>query len=259
MFIHNASSGGSAGPKRVKVFGERCSGTNYASNLLYRNLTGVKVKLHANAFRQWKHGFVRNPPFDSDILVVFVVRNPVSWLKSFHRTPWHAPRQYWGEPFPDFLRREWESRQYGGGHDDRERMDERHPDTGARFRNVLELRSEKLRDYRAKFGRFRYAAFARYEDVREAPEAFIDAIGDGFGLSRAGTFDPVESYKGKEGGRAYKPKTYAEISDEDEAFIRAELDPGLERWAGYDISRIGSDADLRIAGFGASRAAAQRA
>lgn len=247
MFIRNSATlADPRRPKAIKVVGERCSGTNYTSNLLHRNLTGIKVKLHANAFQQWKHGFIKNPPLESDIMMVFLVRNAVSWLKSFHRTPWHAPREYWGEPFAEFLRREWESRQYGGGHDDRERMEERHPETGERFRNVLELRCLKLADHKDKFARYRYAAIARYEDVRERPEDFLDTICAGFDLERTPEFDPVTSYKGKPGARDYKPKDYAEPSEADLAFIRAELDTELEAWFGYDITRIGTGRDLRI-------------
>ncbi len=127
--------------KRIKIFGERNTNTNYMSklialNLKIREISGVvprtilaaqkilpgRERLRDIYFHYtykhnlgWKHACVKPEQIKgstvdrkNDICFLTITKNPYSWLLSLHRNPYH---QYYGEKpgFEDFLRTPWKT------------------------------------------------------------------------------------------------------------------------------------------------------
>ncbi|MEM9851940.1 MAG: hypothetical protein AAF761_08065, partial [Pseudomonadota bacterium] len=86
---------------RRKVWGERCSGTNFASALLARHFPQLVRK---GGQIEWKHGLARPGWSGSSRLNLFIVRDPFTWSQSFHRNPWHLPVRLRDRDFSAFVR-----------------------------------------------------------------------------------------------------------------------------------------------------------
>ena len=72
----------------------------------------------------------------------------------------------------------------------------------------------------------------RYEDVRDNPAAFIEAIRTKFGIKTSKVFNPVDTVRGK-GRVPYVRKTYPALSVEDTGFVVDNVDIDLESRLGY--------------------------
>jgi len=89
---------------RYQVLGERSSGTNYLDTLLGNNLA-----IKPRAQFQWKHGYPITHFIPRTHLTIVSFRDPLDWLRSMHKKPWHAPQDMWQMPFSAFLRSPWRS------------------------------------------------------------------------------------------------------------------------------------------------------
>lgn len=73
--------------KKITIYGERCSGTNYLEQLLITNFNVEIVWDYG-----WKHFFGFNDLSNSDnVLFIGIIRNLPDWINSFYRTPHHLP------------------------------------------------------------------------------------------------------------------------------------------------------------------------
>jgi hypothetical protein len=73
--------------KKVTIYGDICSGTNYLEELLVKNFDVKIVWTYG-----WKHFFGFNNLSNSDdVLFIGIVRNIVDWVNSVHRKKWHLP------------------------------------------------------------------------------------------------------------------------------------------------------------------------
>ncbi len=76
--------------KKIKVFGERNSGTIYLEKLLRKNF---KVQVLDYYTLGWKHRLAPSETEissqDSSIIYLILVKNPYSWLRSMYRKPYH--------------------------------------------------------------------------------------------------------------------------------------------------------------------------
>lgn len=92
--------------KRVQLYGERCSGTKWATKLITHNFnitTGPYLDPYG-----WKHWFIKDTTFDkikndNKTLFVVIFRNPYQWMKSLHKTPHHL-KSIKGKPFIEFIK-----------------------------------------------------------------------------------------------------------------------------------------------------------
>jgi len=77
--------------KKVQIYGERCSGTNYLEQLLLLNFD-VEFFEVDNQRYGWKHFFGFNKFTESDdVLFIGIIRNLEDWINSLYRTPYHLP------------------------------------------------------------------------------------------------------------------------------------------------------------------------
>lgn len=232
--------------EKFKIYGERCSGTNFIETLLKQNLPDLRKGQRYN----WeKHNFV-NPPFAlDDTLAVVVVRDVFDWLKSLHRSPHQVGYWYQKTDFSGFLRHEW-SGVFNGFLIPNQRqlpvrfkelMYERHPVTGAPIENVVALRNLKIQSQLKVRNLYKNWVIYRFEDARADPQGMVATLADHFGLTPAPEFKPVErdmsnfalpgdvDMKGRE-------RAYAEFTEDDRAFVMAGLDHDQERLIGYDYA-----------------------
>ncbi|QXT40232.1 hypothetical protein [Gymnodinialimonas ceratoperidinii] len=228
-----------------QVFGERNSGTNFVEQLVERNFDLERVQLYG-----WKHGFPVSMGYHRRSLILFVYRDPIDWTVSMFNTP-HAPHpDVKLDSFSEFIRSEWaifnrrNSRRVWrqrwnatsrGELDFMENTFDRHPETGKRFRNVMEMRRSKLVAGLSFRNRICNLIIASYEDIRTNKEPFLDYLSAQFDIPRSDTFDPIED-KVSPDVRAKKTFKRADISPEDFAYLAAELDADVEAQLGYAIT-----------------------
>ena len=73
--------------KKVTIYGERCSGTNYLEELLLLNFDVEIVWDYG-----WKHFFgFDNLSGSDDVLFIGIIRNLDDWINSLYRVPHHLP------------------------------------------------------------------------------------------------------------------------------------------------------------------------
>jgi hypothetical protein len=127
--------------KKVTIYGERCSGTNYLEELLLLNFDVEIVWDYG-----WKHFFGFNDLTNSDdILFIGIIRNLEDWINSLYREKHHLPTHL-TENIDTFLTNTFYS--IGDGPikyqiTGDELMTDRNIDTGERYKNIYELRLVK--------------------------------------------------------------------------------------------------------------------
>jgi hypothetical protein len=226
--------------RRIQIYGERCSGTNYLESLISNGLDAVQIQWDFG----WKHFFPNvNVENQTDCLFVVVYRNPFDWLRSLHRNPWHAAPGLREISFSDFIRKQWwciwdedagkspEDPLYGT-----EMLFERCPETHQRFTNVIQMRSAKIRGWEVLRGRTKHSIYIKYEDLCASPEGFIRTISERFQLVRSPSFNDVQGYKGSSWD--FIRAAYASIGKEDLDYIVDQLDVKLEESIGYDVKAL---------------------
>jgi hypothetical protein len=73
--------------KKITIYGERCSGTNYLEELLLLNFEVEIIWDYG-----WKHFFGFNDLNNSDdVLFIGIIRNIYDWINSFFREKHHLP------------------------------------------------------------------------------------------------------------------------------------------------------------------------
>ena len=228
---------GSAPVSHFQVFGERRSGTNFAEQLFERNLTAKRVDSYG-----WKHGVPAMPFIQHDGLIVVVIREAFDWLGSLHNRPFAA--SHGDLEFSEFLRREWYEKYRPGhfGHKDRfgkiakgpevANQVDRHPITGKRFRNVLELRTVKAQAFLGFVNRECNAVVLRYSDLSKRPGEVVTAVAETFGMAlKTPEVKPVERVGPK--GFSEKRLRKEDLSAEDIAFVQENLDRDFELEMGF--------------------------
>ena len=120
--------------KKVTIYGERCSGTNYLEELLLLNFDVEIVWDYG-----WKHFFGFNDLTNSDdTLFIGIIRNLEDWINSLYREKHHLPIHL-TENIDTFLTNTF----YSICDEGNEIMSDRNIDTGERYKNIYELRLVK--------------------------------------------------------------------------------------------------------------------
>lgn len=220
-----------------QVFGERRTGTNYVARLMSDNLDITETTKYG-----WKHTYPTMPCIARSALIVVVVRAPLAWLSSLHNRPFAKSHE--GLAFPEFLRSEWYDQYrakdfgharwgYGGMPRDRAIANQldRHPITGARFANPLEMRTIKNQCFLGLMSRESNCVVVDYDVANDTPVEMVREIADAFDIAvRADV--AVPGHVGAKGHQ--KPRVTAkDMSADDLVFIRDNLDLTLEARLGY--------------------------
>lgn len=236
-------------PQSIYVFGERNSGTNYVHHLIMRNCVVASTSSRPYAAENeakfgWKHGFPNMFAAPDNVLAIAIYREPIAWLQSLCRAPWHTAYHLRDLPFSDFIRQEWQGviddERFGFGPTDsvwgKELMSDRDPLTGLRFANAMRLRNAKNRGFATLDNFFGNVLRLRYEEVVAKPEVFLNALCKNYGFLRRRAFDPIEHDRATPGRGVFVAKPMLPVSAADQAFIKGELDWSIEKTLGYGPS-----------------------
>lgn len=227
--------------RNFQVFGERSSGTNFVSHIIDKHLDVARCKSYG-----WKHGFPSMSAISPRSLIVVLFREAEPWVRSMYNKPWHTTAQMRGLGFSDFIRAEWQTVIRGGINSKDQPVEtkfwkplqlDRDPLTGRPFANIMQLRNAKNRGFLSFAYRDCNAVLARYESVRDNPDAFLQEISDTFRIGRKSEYVPFQDVTG--GGRwarRRKVKAPAQLSDDDRHFVLSELDLETEALIGYDYT-----------------------
>ena len=120
--------------KKVTIYGERCSGTNYLEQLLINNFNVI-----INCDYGHKHFFGFNDLSNSnDTLFIGIIRHPYDWINSLYRERHHLPKHF--ENIETFLNDEIYSLD-----NNNEIMNDINIYTKERYKNIFELRTTKIK------------------------------------------------------------------------------------------------------------------
>lgn len=121
--------------KKITIYGERCSGTNYLEQLILKNFN-IQITWDYG----WKHffGFYNflNIQEEDDTLFIGIVRNPFRWIDSFFEEQHHINPRF--DNIYNFLISEVKSTD-----EEKEIMEDRNYINKQRYKNLFELRFYK--------------------------------------------------------------------------------------------------------------------
>lgn len=239
--------------KKVKVFGERNTGTNYLTMLLMKNLDIVLMRgtvtndlpnrrseqaknlfFKETAFQNlgWKHGKVNLSLVETHrdlhlITFVTLTKNPYSFLLSLYKKPYHnqaTPAQ----SFTTFLNSSWTTQ-------DRENV------SIDNIKSPIDLWNIKNKSYKQLIERYPQQTInVRYEDLLRDPQLTLAQISNKARSPLKSTFENIEKSTKKENSTFQDYQTYY-LQEEWKAELRAEhidlinnsLDAELMEFFGY--------------------------
>ncbi|MEM6624982.1 MAG: hypothetical protein AAF674_22405 [Pseudomonadota bacterium] len=169
-------------------------------------------------------------------------------MQSVFRSPWEVSRSLLDNGFAHFLRAPWQPAWVKDCPDGRVEEEpipaDMHPETGAPFGNICQMRNAKIAHYETLANLPCQVIFVRYEMINRDPKAVLGALAQAFDLSPPLHLREVVSYKGDRKAR-YRPKPQAPFSIEDLSFVWTTLDIEQEDRIGYQIERIDARDGLR--------------
>jgi len=250
-FDHGLNHTSGSKIQRLKICGERCSGTNFIQYLLLWNFSELEnvpaLEFGHKHFLWWfgtpldhyqlarlrYHEDAVDLQGSGDCLFVVVVRDPYDWLRSFYEMPWYVHKSL-RRSFKTFVTSEWKLGdrflKYDGIFSE---IDHFNPWTRCPFKNVLDLRKYKMINYFAMSTMVDHYLIVRYEDVRDDPKGFVQYVADHYGLIINESYTPVTTHKGT--SRPYVPKKYFPIESRILGFINSEIDWDVEANIGYHL------------------------
>ncbi|WFE76671.1 hypothetical protein [Roseinatronobacter sp. S2] len=255
--------------RRIKIYGERNTGTNFVEDLLAANLPlticagnlpspirkmyklAYKVLPYDIAYRLveddrdrryaqrfaaelgWKHARIPNGPegqaYPDDVGFIALMKDPYAWLLSLHKRPYQSKLN-------NHLHRISFSeflrapwRTVGREHGP------------AEYPNPVELWNDKVSSY-AQLAEHGPAMLVRYEEVIEDINGFVHRVAESFG-SELPTQVSVPTKSTKNDGRStadivafYKDRSWvSKLCATDIEFINSQLDHDLARRCGYQV------------------------
>jgi hypothetical protein len=243
--------------RKVKILGERNTGTRYLEQLVACNLSvellrggvpwpilrvfgpneAVRDLYFRLTYRRnlgWKHAMApsaaRLQALDrAEVVFLTLTKNPYAWLLSLYRRPYHQPQM--PETLAAFVRSPWHTVAREGHRE--------------AFRSPVVLWNEKNRGYLA-LGSGVCVRNLRYEDLVRDPETVVSEIAAQFALPRrqpqfvnVTNSTKQEAQKSFDDYQAYylEERWRDKLDPEVVALINADLDEELMRRFGYEVLR----------------------
>jgi hypothetical protein len=188
--------------KRIKVFGERNSGTNFLAKLIKQNIRDIKQDSgYYLGGTGWKHGFPRIKYFKNidEVLFIFIIRDLDSWLLSMYNNPYSykSPNK-----IEDFVSGNLIIDENRKGHDVHIYKGER--------QNVIDLRYAKIRRYKAFFDLVPNALFINLKDLQENNDKFLNFLNTTYSLKTAEIPVKIEKHT-KDGNLSNCNRNYSTV------------------------------------------------
>jgi len=204
--------------RRVVLYGERCSGTNYLEQLLLANFDVEIVSGYGH-----KHFFgFHNLENSDDVLFIGIVRNLHDWIGSLYHHRHHLPPDLCRDA-TTFLSHEF----YSVDEEGREIMTDRNLETGGRYRNIFEMRHVKNRFLVESMpGLVRHYRLITYEDLLRDLRGIMSSLSSLL-RTRPGIEFPVNiPYYKDQKDTPFHKKTYHDFDPRD---IHRRADPRYEK------------------------------
>jgi len=154
--------------EKIKLFGERNSGTRYTIGLLERHFEGNVCE--GGDKSGWKHGlpFVKDGDDSSRMLYIFVIRDVNPWIKSMIHNPYH----FWYKNMDDFL--------FGNM---RLKLHE-YPDSNIEEEdgNIFDIRYKKIKAYKKFYNEVENCIIVNLDTVQKYPKEFLEMISINYGM-----------------------------------------------------------------------------
>jgi hypothetical protein len=233
--------------EEIVLFGERSSGTNVTRRVI-RQVFGLRVSKEYG----WKHGAPAFLAGGARTLFVVSLRDPFDWCVSMYAKPYHAGADMRSYDFDTFIRAPWMSvmdapRQHGLKRNlylDQVLQPDRHVIEGRPYRNLMEMRTVKMRCWLGLLQRGVNVAILRHERLQADPEACLAALSKSFGLTATRAYKKphymFDIRPKVEERRAHAKARLAHNMD----YIRSQLDPALEAQLGYDLFAASCHSDV---------------
>jgi len=191
---------------KIKIYGERCSGTNYLEQLI---LTNFNVKSLQTIYG-WKHFFGYSQLKNTDdTLFIGIVRDPTDWLNSFYINHHHLPITLY-ENTENFLNNTFYSLKDNG----KEIMQDRHIFTKKRYKNIFELRETKLKYLLFDMPKLvKHYILIKYEDlINNFKDTIVNIAQKGLPINNLINYPQNIFYYKNNKNEKYTKKEYATIS-----------------------------------------------
>jgi hypothetical protein len=241
---------------KYKIFGERCSGTNYLQELMdmnFKAISAVKRDYGHKHFFGFRDDKLRKSEADGTLFIC-IVRNLCDWINSFYREKHHLLLKYKidmseEEKIYEFLNKEFWSLDDNDGIVDsaKEILKDRNIYTGGRYKNIFELRHIKLKWMLEILpSKVKNVIFIRYEDLLNDFESVMFKIKNkGLEIKKNIIF-PLNTDYYAQGGKIHKNKSFLLESQKKQRYISNEiilsnlnLIPLYEKIIyDYDVSKI---------------------
>jgi hypothetical protein len=216
--------------KKVTIYGERCSGTNYLEELLNLNFEVQVVWSYG-----WKHFFGYNDLSNSDdTLFIGIIRNLEDWVNSLYREKHHLPTSL-TKSVDTFLHDTF----YSINPNQTEMMTDRNIDSGERYKNIFELRLVKNKYLVDKMPKLvKNYCLITYDDLVESFDDTMNKLmGCGLTIKQNITF-PVNSVNYKKNKNVVFKKKVNAIPKEKIALgvhqLRSENDQSIQELIHYE-------------------------
>lgn len=215
-----------------KIYGERCSGTNYIEQLMINNfeieLTERYGNKHFFKFREFD-------TFENNVLFIGIVRNVYDWINSLWRCKFHLPIEH-KKDLSKFLNNEFYS--VNERNENKEIIDDRFIYKNARrYHNIFELRKTKIKFLTEELPRFvSYYTFIKYEDLVNDFENTMIKLQQKFDLKIKSDNFPINVYNYKKTKQKFVPKDRNSYEIKLNDITRNKhFDINLERKLGYKL------------------------
>jgi hypothetical protein len=162
---------------KFKIYGERCSGTNYLENIVKINF---EIELNQNFGHKHFFGHQDDLNNSDDTLFICIVRDPFKWINSLYRLPHHLQMMNRECETEDFLNNEF----FSIDDDGNEIMEDRNIYSKRRYENIFEMRYTKLK-YMIEClpKKVKNCLIIRYEDLYNNFEDSMQIL-KGYGLEQ---------------------------------------------------------------------------
>tara|TARA_B110000967_G_C18849211_1_gene543690 strand:- start:64 stop:744 length:681 start_codon:yes stop_codon:yes gene_type:complete len=172
--------------KKIKIFGERNSGTNFLNCLIEKNIKNIDIC--SSYYRDktgWKHGTPKLDLYDNTIdktLFIFIIRDLEPWLKSMYKLPHHMKKF---NNIKLFLTNKIIANDARKDHDI-------NIYSGETNKTIFELRYYKINSYINIFKNVKNAIIVNLEDLQQDKgKKFINTLHDSFQLLTSSEFCPI--------------------------------------------------------------------
>jgi hypothetical protein len=163
--------------KRVKIYGERNSGTRFLTQLIKRNVEFINLdKPEYNGGTGWKHGFPRMRYYNNtdEVLFIFIIRDLEPWILSMFNNPYHYIRP---QTIEEFVSGNLTIKEPRKDHDVNICKVEK--------QNIIKLRYIKIKRYLRFYNNVKNAIFINLKDVQDNNAKFLEFLNTKYKLKTA--------------------------------------------------------------------------